>query len=474
MTALHEWTTLLGERATKHTGPYTQNVTEFQARSIPAMLQPVSTDEVRQIVAIAAKHHAPLYPISTGKNWGLGSRLPIKDGCAIVDLSFMDKVLEINEDLLYAVIEPGVTQRQLADALKGSPCMLNITGSGQHTSVLGNALERGSGVLGQRTYEVRGLEAVLGNGDLIRTGHWAFGQAEDSVWHHHPEGCGPDITGLFFQSGFGIVTKAVIGLYPKQNIELALVQSTDSELAEHIDSLRQLRQIHVLRDRIEVNREDDPRLTGLGRTPKSGAWLTWLALWGDSSLNAPVKDRVSAMFQNVTFYSAADDNLPEPAIVRLRKLSGEPGDEYVHALARRPIDSGSPFAFDSDTSAAGFVCVLPTIPFTGQHVRKALSVMERVDAALGIQSHLTFNSVTASGLEGFFRVLFDRTDKKQVAGAHAWAKQAQKELAAAGFQPARTSVDNMYYDSGHADMISILKRAIDPASIISPGRYIPD
>jgi hypothetical protein len=113
------------------------------------------------------------------------------------------------------------------------------------------------------------------------------------------------------------------------------------------------------------------------------------------------------------------------------------------------------------------------LPFNGKSVAKAVSVINKVDSELGLLSNLTFNSVSASRLEGFFRISFDRTDKKLVAAAHNWAKLAQKELASSGFPPARTSIDDMYYDSGHLEMALALKKAVDPLGIISPGRYLP-
>lgn len=68
--AFDEWRALLGERATTDTQPYTANLTEFSSRQLVAVLRPVSRDEVRQIVTVAARYRIPLHPISTGRNWG--------------------------------------------------------------------------------------------------------------------------------------------------------------------------------------------------------------------------------------------------------------------------------------------------------------------------------------------------------------------------------------------------------------------
>jgi len=78
-----------------------------------AVLYPTSTAEVQRICAAATEHGAVLYPISRGKNWGYGDACPTTPGAAIVDLSRMNRVVEVNATLGYAVIEPGVTQAEL-------------------------------------------------------------------------------------------------------------------------------------------------------------------------------------------------------------------------------------------------------------------------------------------------------------------------------------------------------------------------
>ena len=84
-------------------------------RQIPAILRPANREQVQQSLRIASKFAVPVYPISSGKNWGYGSRVPVRDGCVLLDLGRMNRILEFNEDLAYATVEPGVTQGQLFD-----------------------------------------------------------------------------------------------------------------------------------------------------------------------------------------------------------------------------------------------------------------------------------------------------------------------------------------------------------------------
>ena len=70
---------------------------------------PDSVDQVQRIVRLANEYSVPLWPISTGKNLGYGGSAPRLSGTMILDLKRMNKVLEVNEPLAYALVEPGVS-----------------------------------------------------------------------------------------------------------------------------------------------------------------------------------------------------------------------------------------------------------------------------------------------------------------------------------------------------------------------------
>lgn len=143
-------------------------------RTCSAVVYPSSRDEVCAIVKIAAQHRLPLWTFSKGKNWAYGGTLAAQDGAVILLLERMNRILEINEDLAYAVIEPGVTYKQLSDHLKSRAIKLwtDCTDSTPEGSVLGNALDRGLGhtPYGDHFGNLCGLEVVLANGEVIQTG----------------------------------------------------------------------------------------------------------------------------------------------------------------------------------------------------------------------------------------------------------------------------------------------------------------
>ena len=79
-----------------------------------AVLLPQSTEDTVALVKIASQHRIPLHPISKGKNWGYGDATPPGPGQVIVDFSRMNRILELSRESAYVVVEPGVTQGQLA------------------------------------------------------------------------------------------------------------------------------------------------------------------------------------------------------------------------------------------------------------------------------------------------------------------------------------------------------------------------
>ncbi len=82
---------------------------EPEERLASAAVAPASVEQVQAIVRIANKHKIPLWTISTGRNLGYGASSPAYSGSVIVDLKRMNRVLEVNDKIHYAVVEPGVS-----------------------------------------------------------------------------------------------------------------------------------------------------------------------------------------------------------------------------------------------------------------------------------------------------------------------------------------------------------------------------
>jgi len=204
-------------------------------RQVPAALRVTERAQVVEIMKIAHQNRVPVYPISTGKNWGYGSALPARDGCVIVDLGALQKVIDFDAELGVITLEPGVTQGMLAEYLDAGkhPFLVPVTGAGPTCSLMANALERGYGVTPMVDHfgAVTDLEAVLPDGSLYRSALREAGGEE--VARLFKWGIGPYCTGLFTQSGFGIVTRISLILARRPEcVKVCLFSLPDDALLE--------------------------------------------------------------------------------------------------------------------------------------------------------------------------------------------------------------------------------------------------
>src|SRR5690606_18520797 len=77
-----------------------------------------TVEEVQGILKICNEHKTPVWPISTGRNFGYGSAAPGTRGQIVLDLKHMNKIIEVDPVLCTALVEPGVTYQQLWNYLK--------------------------------------------------------------------------------------------------------------------------------------------------------------------------------------------------------------------------------------------------------------------------------------------------------------------------------------------------------------------
>ena len=130
----------------------------------------------------------------------------------------MNRIIEVNEENAYALVEPGVSYFDLYRYIQERKLKLWVDcpdpGWG---SLVGNALDRGSGYtfpsLRNHFDAHCGMEVVLADGELLRTGMGALPNSK--TWQQYKTGFGPWIDGLFSQSNFGVVTKMGFWLMPQ-------------------------------------------------------------------------------------------------------------------------------------------------------------------------------------------------------------------------------------------------------------------
>jgi len=173
-----------------------------------AVVRPRDTAEVARIVELAANAGLPLTPRGSGT--GLSGACIPSAGGVVVSFERMNEILELDLDNHVAVVQPGVTLEQLDDATRAHGLVYPVFPGESSASLGGNVATNAGGMravkYGVTRHQVLGLEAVLGTGEVIRTGG-KFVKATT----------GYDLTQLIVGSEgtLALVTEVILKLYPR-------------------------------------------------------------------------------------------------------------------------------------------------------------------------------------------------------------------------------------------------------------------
>ncbi|MFC4564853.1 FAD-binding oxidoreductase [Nocardiopsis mangrovi] len=494
--AVREWRAVLGD-AHVHTDRDTLDragaATYHTGRRPVGVIRPGSRDEVRACLRIAARHRVPVYPVSTGRNWGYGSAVPVRDGCVLMPLSRMDRITDFDERLAYATVEPGVTQRQLHDFLRehGSRLTFSTTGSTPDSSLMGNVLERGlgEGRNGDRFSHVCGMEVVLATGERLCTGFSGHPKATTGPLHRW--GVGPWLDGLFTQSNLGVVTRMTLWLTPLPARATAFTfrAAPGPALAAVVDAVRGLRLHTVLNSGFVIAndireiaaRQQYPWDLAGGRTPlpdavRQGLRRTWdVGAWNGEGVLHAAGDRHADALRGLV----ADALGGRVADLRFRETdpaaAGAPTERHL-AMAywrgRTPPPAGGA---DLDRDRCGLIWACPTMPLDGAHVTAAVHELEKIAAEHGFEPNIGLNSACDRTLVATAAIAYDRQVPGEDARALSAYEETQRRMAAAGYPSYRLSTHAMAHapptDDDRPAVLHRLKTALDPADVLSPGRY---
>lgn len=521
--ALDEWRAALGPENVETTSSElreAETTTFATSQSVPAILSPGSVEEIQACLQIANRFGTPVYPVSTGRNWGYGSRVPPQTGAALLNLSRLNKIVAFDEKLAYVTVEPGVTQRQLYRFLQDrrSKLWMDATGSSPDCSLIGNTMERGFGhtPLGDHASHVCGFQVVLPTGDIIETGSARFpGSLTASVvrW-----GSGPSLDGIFAQSNFGIVTRMTIWLMPEpEAFEAFFFRCTDPNgLPKLIDTLRQLRLEETLRSSIHIG-NDFRVLAGLrqypweetgGTTPLSqkvldsmrkrlgfGYWNVSGGLYGTKTqvteAKAKVKRALAPIPGSLKFLAPRTLELAKRFAKPFRLVSGwdlsktvalvEPvvglmkGVPTEHTLSsaywRKKMPM--PASPNPDRDRCGLLWYSPTAPADGTKVQQLTDLVSASLLKHGFEPAISLTLISPRAVFCIVSMAYDR----ELEGEDERAKECYREITqlchAHGFFPYRLGIQSpeLSMSESYSAMLRRLKEALDPNGILSPGRY---
>ncbi len=438
-------------------------------REVFDFVRPRDRAELRDAIGESAARGLAVYPLSTGRNWGLGSRWPTKAGCRLVELDRMIRIRNLDLERGYAVVEPGVTQRKLAESLSDTGWMLNVTEGCADTSVLGNVLDRGHGAVRPRTQDLLGLEVMTPDGAVLTTG------GLDGTGCYRGRVAGPDLTQMFVQASFGVVTAMAIELIPRPECaRLASIccdRGDFPQMANAVSALcrRGLPTLGV------------PKLAGLHLGPSQPSWDLQLdpdvcyglipMLGSDAALELALRlleeapgDRTIQVIDPVTakvedpFYAISQAIIGKPQCTGIERAFGCRCDE---------VDDGE----------IGCLTLLPLVPLNTGSVEILIGIVEDEAAKHDVSASLELRVDACHTASAVIHTVFERSATAQVDHVHAFRDDARQRLIAANMLPYRSDVDRASVeiadrDDNAREFLTALKAVIDPRGLMSPGRYV--
>ncbi|AXK83509.1 FAD-binding oxidoreductase [Pseudolabrys taiwanensis] len=460
----------------------------------PGIIYPGSTEDVQAVVRLANQYRVPLFPISAGWNLGIGSRAAMNAGQVVVALGRrMNKVVEVNDDLSYVVVEPGVSFNTMYDELnrRGSKLMMSPTAGPPDGSVLGNAIDKGGGAgpLASHFDNLCGMEVVLGNGDIIRTGDGGIDADAQPNWHVTKYSFGPALDGIFTQSNYGIVTRAGIWMMQRPpHIRMFFFTFPDDEdLAEIVDLIRPIKAAGVVPTQIRAT-NDLYLLSSQERHPRYDVATARAALSDGERAELRKKYGIGSWTVSGALYGPNDEAL-QPALDRLRKhfLASGKATYISHeeaaprAIFHAAINSnsgrpaGSELAMLKWRPGEGAIWMTPGARLDGKLVNDLQRACRAVAADFGLEYMASF-VCGARFARGIHAILYDRNDADETARADRCYRAICEVFLSRGVFVGRApTLYQDYHQKQRAPEIvnacAAIKRALDPNGIIAPGRY---
>jgi 4-cresol dehydrogenase (hydroxylating) len=480
--------------------PYRDAYSPFQGEDeeyVPSgAIAPSSVEQVQEIVRIANRYKLPLWPVSTGRNLGYGGAAPRMSGTMVLDLKRLNRVLEVNEDLGYAIVEPGVSYFELYRYLKEHKIKLWVdTADPGWGSVIGNALEHGTGNTPYRDHFDHhcGMEVVLASGELMRTGMGALPNSPS--WATFKYGFGPHISPIFGQSNFGIVTKMGMWLLPEpeavRSHQIAVPKEGDVvpllKLLAYFIATGLLDSTWMLGSPLLSSSDPEVRaliargastaeLEKLGRAKGLGYWGARLRFYGPENVIAAHWDYVRkrlAEIPGATFVDEALFRLP----IEAEKI--EENDSDIFLKAALGVPNLGIFSLGGGRESQGHIFFSPVIPMDGEQLRKAQRVFAQAFKERGVPMPPVITA--GSWFRRNLMCLFPMPITKDAAANKKMREDVRyfvKVAAENGWGEYRTppvfmdDVMSVFSFNDHAllKFHQSIKDAVDPNGILAPGK----
>jgi 4-cresol dehydrogenase (hydroxylating) len=458
------------------------------AHAPSAALLATTVEQVQGVVRVCNQHRVPIWTISTGRNFGYGSAAPGQRGQAILDLKRMNRILEVDREMCTALVEPGVTYQQLYDYLEENdiPLMLSMPAPSAIAGPLGNTMDRGVGYTpyGEHFLMQCGMELVLANGEILRTGMGSV--PGDKAWQVFKWGYGPTLDGLFTQANYGICTKMGFWLMPRPPAykPFSIVFDEESDIAGIVELLRPLRISQVIPNSLvianvlweagsaNVRRADfttepgatpDAVLRRIQKEKNLGAWNVYAALYGTAGqveVNWRIVQAAVRAHGRGRLVTEEEAGGTEPFAYRAKLMQGIPNLQE--------------FGLYNWRGGGGSMWFAPVSQARGSECDKQKTLARTILNRHGLDYVGEF-IVGWRDMHHVIDVLYDKVNPEETARARACFNELLDAFEKEGYAVYRVNTEFMdrvarVYGPVKRRVEHALKRALDPNNILAPGK----
>jgi FAD/FMN-containing dehydrogenase len=202
--------------------PYSRDLSPAKAKRPTHVIMPETSEEIQEILRIARRKEVPVYVRGGGtSHWD--AYLPQEPGI-MLDMSLMNKVVEISESDLTATVQPNCTWAKFDKELRerGLTYLCSEAG-GPAMTIGGSVMKAGGGPHSTAKFGFHGnqdvitLEMVLPNGDIVQTGSAAW----PSAGKFERQCLGPDLAGMFIgaEGILGVCTELTLRIRPATDVK---------------------------------------------------------------------------------------------------------------------------------------------------------------------------------------------------------------------------------------------------------------
>ena len=455
--------------------PYSKDsYTLLMKRQLPlpdCVAMPQTTDQVQQVVQVANEYKIPLYPRSFGVNIA-GTALPYQGGI-VLDLKRMNKIHEINSETMTATIEPGVNWGKLRKEAQKKGLDIIPIGGPYQTGPVGNFLLTNITPYSTKYSADRAvtLEAVLPNGEIIRTGSQAtLMGAELNPYFRYAYG--PDITGLFRGSlgNYGVITKLVLRLRPMAEVEQVFYFGFDT-LADGLKAVRDIERLEITRYCSLANRQLmaqialDPKEHGdeAVRQMIDGVFSPYVITVGLGGIPKQIQ-----LYEEMTRETAESCNGRELELSEELKTTC---DEFADGCSQKVLRMYAPLS--------GYAAIIGCVPMDRVHavhecVNSLSAKYDLKDAITGeplVPELIVLPYDRGSTVYVEQELLYDPLDTEAVEKVNACLRESYKEIVtkqgAVHTIPNQTLMKMML--PSYVGLLKGLKALVDPNEIFMPG-----